>query len=85
MCVSRQEEVSQEPHEEYLTTNEVAQRTKTSRSFWEKLRVTGGGPEFQKCGHLVRYQWPEVVKFMNSKARRSTSDGAQDKCSDAGL
>jgi len=65
--------------ERYLTTVEVAHRTGTSPSFWEKRRCAGTGPKYRKCGRLVRYYWPDVVEFMEARKRRSTSDGAQPK------
>ena len=74
--MSKQEQVSQEAHEEYLTTKEVALRTRTSQSFWEKLRVAGGGPRFSKPARFVRYCWSDVAEFMESRSCRSTSEGA---------
>ena len=59
--------------EEYLTTAEVAQKTRTSQSYWEKLRVAGGGPQYSKPARFVRYRWQDVAEFMESKSCNSTS------------
>jgi hypothetical protein len=39
-----------------------------------KLRVTGGGPEFIKCGRAVIYSLADLDAWLNAKRRRSTSD-----------
>ena len=38
-----------------LDTTAVARFTKTSKSFWEKLRCRGEGPRYIKRGRLVLY------------------------------
>lgn len=63
-----------ESSDEYLTTAEVARKTRTSQSYWEKLRVVGGGPRFSKPARFVRYRWQDVAEFMDSKTCNSTSE-----------
>lgn len=74
--VVRQEQVA--PSDEYLTTLEVAHRTRMSTSFFEKMRCAGGGPRYRKCGSSVRYRWLDVVSFMEGRQRGSTSDPGED-------
>lgn len=62
-----------ESSDEYLTTAEVARKTRTSQSYWEKLRVAGGGPQYSKPARFVRYRWQDVAEFMESKSCNSTS------------
>ena len=57
----------------YLTTNQVAVITRMSKSFWEKLRCSGEGPEYSKVGGCVRYRPQDVRDYMRARARSSTS------------
>ena len=45
-----------------------------SKRTLQKMRVKGGGPEFRKFGHAVRYELAEVAAWANARRRRSTSD-----------
>jgi predicted DNA-binding transcriptional regulator AlpA len=58
----------------YEDTSEVARRTKTSESYWNKMRVAGDGPPYVKLGRKVRYRPSAVDTWMAGLTRRSTSD-----------
>ena len=64
------------PHEDYEDTPQLARRTKTSESYWNKLRVAGDGPPYVKVGRLVRYQPSAVDAWLAGTTRNSTSEGA---------
>ena len=64
--------------DEYLTTAEIAQKTRTSQSYWEKLRVGGGGPRYRMCGRFVRYLWLVVAEYIEFKTCWSTSDNQEE-------
>lgn len=57
-----------------LKTREAARRVALSPRTLERLRVTGGGPEFVKMGHAVRYSVPKLKKWLKKCNRKSTSD-----------
>ena len=40
----------------------------------QKMRVEGGGPEYCKFGHAVRYDLAEIEAWADARRRRSTSD-----------
>jgi hypothetical protein len=68
--------------EEYEDTSELAQRTRTSDSYWTKMRVAGEGPPFIKLGRRVLYRASVVDEWLATMARTSTSlcddgDGAR--------
>jgi predicted DNA-binding transcriptional regulator AlpA len=62
------------PHEDYEDTSELARRTKTSESYWNKLRVAGDGPPYVKVGRMVRYRPSAVDTWLVNLTRNSTSD-----------
>lgn len=39
-----------------------------------RWRVEGNGPTFLKLGGAVRYEMPELDRWINAQRRRSTSD-----------
>ncbi|MER2250003.1 helix-turn-helix domain-containing protein [Methylobacterium sp. NI91] len=57
-----------------FTTPEAAQELGVSPNHLEKLRVTGGGPEFIKLGRSVRYEPTALQAYVAARRRRSTSD-----------
>jgi hypothetical protein len=61
------------PREDYEDTSELARRTRTSESYWNKLRVAGDGPPYVKVGRLVRYIPRAVDTWLSSQTRSSTS------------
>ena len=40
----------------------------------QKWRVTGGGPVFTKIGARVLYAEADLIEFLESRKRKSTSD-----------
>jgi Helix-turn-helix domain len=65
---------------EYEDTEQLARRTRTSESYWNKMRVAGEGPPFIKLGRRVLYR-PSVVDAWLAKLERfSTSDHGAVHC-----
>ena len=64
------------PHEHYEDTSELARRTKTSESYWNKMRVAGDGPPYVKVGRLVRYRPSVVDAWLASLTRSNTSEAS---------
>lgn len=63
-----------------LTPDEVAQRLGISRQSLSLWRLKGFGPRFRKVGSRVMYDPRDVVEWLESRARTSTSDrGAGDE------
>ncbi len=58
---------------EWLSTLEIAALTKTSRSFWDKMRGRGGGPEWTDFGNRPRYNRAKVEVWIISRTIRNTS------------
>jgi predicted DNA-binding transcriptional regulator AlpA len=61
-------------HHEYVDTRKLAQITGISASTWNKRRLTGDTPPFNKIGKSVRYHVPTVRAWMDERMRRSTSE-----------
>ena len=57
-----------------LNTRQAARRVALSPRTLERFRVTGGGPEFVKMGHAVRYAVPKLDEWIAKCNRKSTSD-----------
>lgn len=55
-------------------TRQAANKIGCSKSFLEKLRVTGGGPTFIKLGRAVRYQQDALEQWVAERRCRSTTD-----------
>lgn len=61
---------------EYIDTPELARRTNTSPSYWEKRRVSGkAAPPHTRIGRSVRYRWSDVEAWLAAQTRTSTSEG----------
>jgi hypothetical protein len=60
--------------DEYFDTPEAAGLMKLSESSLNKLRVTGGGPDYMKLGRRVVYPRRALDAWMNARVRTSTSD-----------
>src|SRR5436190_23084782 len=69
-----QQEMRMSDREDYEDTSELARRTKTSESYWNKMRVAGDGPPYVKIGKLVRYRPSTVDTWLASLTRNSTSE-----------
>jgi hypothetical protein len=59
---------------QFIDVAEAAKRLGVSPSFLNKARLTGDGPPFAKFSKSVRYHWPRVQEWAESRMRRSTSD-----------
>jgi predicted DNA-binding transcriptional regulator AlpA len=46
-----------------IDTCAIARLTKTSKSYWEKLRCRGEGPKYIKRGRLVLYRLSDVERW----------------------
>jgi predicted DNA-binding transcriptional regulator AlpA len=57
-----------------LRVEELAALTGISVSYFNKLRVTGGGPPFRKVGRRVVYGLADVEDWLAARRRSSTSD-----------
>jgi hypothetical protein len=61
------------PASRRLRTSEAAEYCGSTRSTFEKKRVTGGGPLFIKVGRTVVYDTVDLDAYLASRRRRSTS------------
>lgn len=59
-----------------LTTNDAAARICLSARTLEKWRITGEGPNYIKAGKRVLYRQSDLLAWLESRRRRSTSDDA---------
>tara|TARA_R110002124_G_scaffold183210_1_gene350610 strand:+ start:1552 stop:1752 length:201 start_codon:yes stop_codon:yes gene_type:complete len=59
---------------EYVDTTQLARHTGIAASTWNKRRVTGDSPRWSKIGARVIYRLADVEKWIEERARRSTSD-----------
>lgn len=59
-----------------IDTEELASRWAVSKSYLNKLRLTGDGPPFVKIGTAVRYDVAVADKWLATKQRTSTSQAA---------
>lgn len=59
--------------DDWLTTDQLAALTKTSRSLWDKARVRGDGPPWSLCGNRPRYRRVDVEAWLISRTIHSTS------------
>jgi hypothetical protein len=57
-----------------VKTQRAATITGLSVSQMNKLRVSGGGPEFLKLGHAVFYELGVLEAWLASHRRRSTAE-----------
>lgn len=64
--------------DEIITTEELARRTGTGVTTWAKRRMVGEphSPPFLKLGRTVRYRWSDVVAWLDTRQRKSTSETA---------
>jgi predicted DNA-binding transcriptional regulator AlpA len=60
--------------EQLLTPKETAQFLRVSESWLAKARMHGDGPPFVKFGRAVRYRETDLVRWLKSRARLSTSE-----------
>ncbi len=60
--------------DELLTGKEVEAILKVGRNWCAKDRIGPARIRYVKLGRAVRYRLPDVVEFINTSTRRSTSD-----------
>lgn len=71
------DEAAASRHEQpiYLTTQEAAEFLRCSKSYLEKLRVTGGGPSYLKLsGGKVLYSIPDLIDWAERGRRQATNE-----------
>jgi len=57
-----------------LNVNEAARRAGVSPSYMNRLRVTGGGPIYQKIGRRVTYSPDDIDVWLDARRRSSTTE-----------
>jgi predicted DNA-binding transcriptional regulator AlpA len=60
--------------ERLLTPKEATQFFRLSLSWLAKARMRGDGPPYVKLGRSVRYREGDLVRWLKSRARQSTSE-----------
>jgi hypothetical protein len=60
--------------ESRLTPPEVAHLIRMSPEFLAQARVDGDGPLYEKLGRSIRYRWGDVLTWLRTRARSSTSE-----------
>jgi predicted DNA-binding transcriptional regulator AlpA len=60
--------------ERLLPPNDAANFLRVSVSFLAKARMRGDGPPYVKLGRSVRYRESDLVHWMKSRLRLSTSE-----------
>lgn len=63
--------------DDWLTTEQLAALTKTSRSFWDKARVRGDGPRWSRIGNRPRYRRADAEAWIIARSLHSTSQGSR--------
>jgi hypothetical protein len=72
--VQRSPQASQHGRRDRLRTDAAARYLGVSRSFLEKLRLSGGGPVYSKLGKTVVYDAADLDGWADARKRASTSD-----------
>jgi predicted DNA-binding transcriptional regulator AlpA len=57
-----------------LDTISASRLMGVSKSFLDKLRVRGEGPQYCKVGNRVRYRHKDISHWLDGRLHRSTSD-----------
>jgi predicted DNA-binding transcriptional regulator AlpA len=60
--------------ERLLTPKEATEFLRLSLSWLAKARMRGDGPPFVKLGRSVRYRQGDLVQWLKTRARQSTSE-----------
>lgn len=66
------------PENTLIDTNAVARLTKTSKSFWERLRREGLGPAYIRMGRIVLYRMSDVEEFLAAHVVEPVTKGGTD-------
>jgi predicted DNA-binding transcriptional regulator AlpA len=56
-----------------LDTPQLAELSGSTPEFWETLRSKGGGPDFLKISHLVRYRKSAIERWFAERTVNSTA------------
>ena len=67
---------AQEPNrgDPLLTSKEAARFMRVSESWLAKARMRGDGPTYVQIGHAIRYQQSDLIAYIRSRRRLSTSE-----------
>ena len=57
-----------------LRTEQAAELLRVSNSFLMKARLRGDGPRYRKVGRSVRYSKSDLMDWLRSRSRTSTSE-----------
>lgn len=60
--------------DQWYTADEVAELLSVSKKLLDLQRATGVGPEYSKIGRKVYYSGEELMRWIKSGSRKSTSD-----------
>lgn len=60
-----------------MTTEKAAEYLGLKETTLEAWRCKGGGPVFIKMGKAVRYRLEDLDRFLNARARTSTSEASK--------
>lgn len=66
------------PEGTLIDTNALARLTKTSKSYWERLRRDNVGPAYIKRGRIVLYRIEDVEEFLSLHIVETSTDGGSD-------
>ena len=59
--------LTQAPDDALLTTTEIAQFTKTSKSLWDKMRSLNRGPAWIRIGRSARMRKSVLVSWLTQQ------------------
>jgi predicted DNA-binding transcriptional regulator AlpA len=62
----------------WITEIEAAQITGMSVAWFQRMRWAGGGMPYTKLGRACRYKLSDVMEWMDSRKRISTSNTGED-------
>lgn len=59
----------------FLSEKELSQKTGVSIRTWQGYRFRGVGPKFIRfSGRCIRYQWRDVLEWVEQNKKQSTSE-----------
>lgn len=61
----------------FLSVEQAAQRIGVCRSFLDKRRVYGGGPQYLRAGRKILYRTTTLDAWLAGHAQSSTSEDAR--------
>ena len=66
------------PEGTLIDTSALARLTKTSKSYWERMRRENVGPAYIKRGRIVLYRIEDVEEFLSLHIVETTTEGGCD-------